>query len=100
MSQDKLLRTLVLGCLCQCMRAYLMRYSMINSRDETGRWLIKATKPVLGYLRKGNLQFPEQQVRSYSSSNLQSILLTTTTLVWPILVQMLLNAAEKAHFKF
>ena len=60
--QDKLLRTLVLNCICQCCTTYLYRLHSQQSKDKAAKWLASAVKPVLTNLRKGNFQFPEQQV--------------------------------------
>lgn len=61
--QDKLLRTLALGCITQCVVAFLVRYSKSTPADKVAKWLARCLKPVLSNLRKGNLQFSEQQVR-------------------------------------
>lgn len=60
--QDKLLRTLVLTCLCRTITTYLLRLSPRLPQDKISRWLNRATKPILLNLRKGNFGFPEQQV--------------------------------------
>ena len=60
--QDKLLRTLALGCITQCVVAFLVRYSKSTPADKVAKWLARCLKPVLANLRKGNLQFSEQQV--------------------------------------
>ena len=59
--QDKLLRTLILNCIGQCVATYLRRCLPDNT---TNKWLARTLKPVLVNLRKANFQFPEQQVRS------------------------------------
>jgi hypothetical protein len=69
--QDKLLRTGMLECLGLCVRTWLRRYAGGEpkeaaagaARERAERWLAKATRPVIANLRKGNLQFSEQQVR-------------------------------------
>eukprot|EP00891_Asterochloris_glomerata_P001080 jgi/Astpho2/1080/fgenesh1_pg.00017_%23_19_t len=58
--RDKVLRTLVLSCLCQLCTTYLYRLQGPMARDKVSRWLHKTMKPVLLNLRKGNLQAPEQ----------------------------------------
>lgn len=60
--QDKLLRTLALACITQCVVAFLVRYSKSTPADKVAKWLARCLKPVLSNLRKGNLQFSEQQV--------------------------------------
>ena len=65
--QDKVLRTLVLSCLCQLCTTYLYRLQGPMARDKVSRWLHKTMKPVLLNLRKGNLQAPEQHVSHFSS---------------------------------
>ena len=62
-TQDKLLRTLILGCLVQCISTFMYRQGSMP-RDRMVKWLTRATKPVLANLKKGNFQFPEQQVCS------------------------------------
>ncbi|KAK9829934.1 hypothetical protein WJX72_008722 [[Myrmecia] bisecta] len=58
--KDKLLRTLILGCLLQCISTFTYRHATMP-RDRMAKWLTRATKPVIANLRKGNFQFPEQQ---------------------------------------
>ena len=65
--QDKVLRTLVLSCLCQLCTTYLYRLQGPMARDKVSRWLHKTMKPVLLNLRKGNLQAPEQHVSHVGS---------------------------------
>ncbi|KAK9867850.1 hypothetical protein WJX84_002781 [Apatococcus fuscideae] len=93
--KDKLLRTLSLGCLTQCIVAFLVRYAKSTPADKVSRWLARCLKPILSNLRKGNLQFSEQQdyVRQicvavadrapeYSVTGLLLDLLTAESLNW------------------
>ena len=59
--RDKLLRTAMLGCLVALVRTHLLRYAGAAPQGRTDAWLARATRPVLTHLRKGNLQFAEQQ---------------------------------------
>jgi hypothetical protein len=53
---------LALTCLNQVIGANLARGAAAGSADDTNKWLLKVTKPVLQGVRKGYFQFPEQQV--------------------------------------
>ena len=64
----------MLECLGLCVRTWLRRYAGGEpkeaagaARERTERWLAKATRPVIANLRKGNLQFSEQQVEIWST---------------------------------
>lgn len=73
--QDKLLRTLILECIGLAVHAYLRRQPRIDgtaSRGRTDAWLARTTKPIMVNVRKGNFQFPEQQVRRVSSAELHT----------------------------
>ena len=62
--QDKMLRTLMLLCLCHCLNAYLLRFANMN-RERLHAWLARTAKPVLQSLRKGHFLMSDQQVRSH-----------------------------------
>lgn len=64
-SQDKLLRTLMLECISLTVRTYLRRQPQregSGTRERSDAWLARTTKPIMVNVRKGNFQFPEQQV--------------------------------------
>ena len=79
--QDKLLRTRMLECLALVVRTWLRRQGLPSrgqapaaaARERAERWLAKATRPVVGNLRKGNFQFPEQEVGACCSLGLSGI---------------------------
>ena len=64
--QDKLLRTLILECIGLAVHAFLRQQPHGDgtaARGRTDAWLARTTKPIMVNVRKGNFQFPEQQVR-------------------------------------
>lgn len=64
-TQDKLLRTLILECIGLAVHAFLRRQPRGDgtaARGRTDAWLARTTKPIMVNVRKGNFQFPEQQV--------------------------------------
>ena len=65
--QDKTLRTMVLGCLCQCTNSYLLRFAASQHRERLYSWVSRTSKPVLQSLRKGHFLMPDQQVRLCTS---------------------------------